>query len=437
MVVNPPIDLCLSSATPHCPADSLAPQLAALRELERAHPFWRCRLLAAFDAGALSRDELRYVFSQYHLYSSSFTRFLAAVMASCESDLFRAELAQNLWEEGGGCAPERRHAQIFRNFLHRSLGVPDVNAIEYAPYTRHFVLDYLAQCQSAEPMAAAAFLSLGTEGIVPRMYQIMRTGLRKAGIADDELEFFDLHIACDDEHAETLERLMISYAARPGWFDACAGALRRALDLRTELFDHIFDALQRQRIEPMLARMQERVSLAHGVTDDQLHHRGGDTAVAMYANEVEKLNIEFTVERLPLAAEVLDPRMVRIPPGKFNERHKHAHETLIHILAGTGQVVIDGRALPVLAGDTLMVPRWSMHQTQNLGDTEMRFLAVTDFRLSRRAYLGDATDYRMTADIDAARRAAPAHAEPVNPPANEPAIVVPAEPAPAPALISV
>jgi mannose-6-phosphate isomerase-like protein (cupin superfamily)/pyrroloquinoline quinone (PQQ) biosynthesis protein C len=398
--VNQLTDASLSAISSDA-ARVLDEQLAALRRLERDHPFWRCRLLGGFSAGAFTRDELRYVFSQYHLYSSSFTRFLAGVMASCESDLFRAELAQNLWEEGGGCAPERRHAQLFRDFLRRSLGVADVSAIAYAPSTRHFVQDYLAQCQGTEPMAAAAFLSLGTEGIVPRLYQIMRTGLRQAGIPDDELEFFDLHIACDDEHAATLERLMISYAARPGWFEACAGALRCALDLRTELFDNLFEALQRERLAPMLGRMQQRASLAHDLAEGDLLHRGGQAAVAMYANEVEKLNIGFTVERLPLAAEVLDPRMVRIPAGKFNEKHKHAHETLIHILAGSGQVVLDGRALPVQAGDTVIVPRWAMHQTQNLGSTELRFLAVTDFRLSQRAYVGDATDYRMGADIDA------------------------------------
>lgn len=39
-----------------------------------------------------------------------------------------------------------------------------------------------------------------------------------------------------------------------------------------------------------------------------------------------------------IAAEILEPRMVRIPPGKFTETHKHAHETLIHVLEGTGQV---------------------------------------------------------------------------------------------------
>src|SRR5262249_42530271 len=121
-------------------------------------------------------------------------------------------------------------------------------------------------------------------------------------------------------------------------------------------------------------------------------------------NEVAKLNIKFTVERLPLHAEVLDPRMVRIPAGKFNEKHKHAHETLIHVLEGSGQVVIDDRALAVAAGDSGLGPRWAMHQTQNLGPAEMRVLAVTDFPVSQPARVGDATDYRMTADIDARRR---------------------------------
>jgi hypothetical protein len=53
--------------------------------------------LAGFAQGTFSRDDLRYIFSQYHLYTSSFTRFLAAVMVNCESDLFRARLSENLW----------------------------------------------------------------------------------------------------------------------------------------------------------------------------------------------------------------------------------------------------------------------------------------------------------------------------------------------------
>lgn len=389
---------------PAARSPSVETQLAALRQLQDQHPFWRCALLTAFAQGALSRDDLRYVFSQYHLYTSSFTRYIAAVMTNCENDLFRAQLSENLWEEGGGCEPSRRHAQIFRDFLRNAFGIDDVKRIEYAPYARQFVREYLDYAVRGNAMAGAAFLSLGTEGIVARMYQVMRSGLRQARVAESDLEFFDIHIACDDAHAVTLENMMASYAHEPGWFEVCNSAMTRALDLRKEFFDNIFDALQKQRLAPMLQRMQARTSLARGVEDAALCHRPGGETVAMYANEVEKLNIKFTVERLPVAAEVLDPRMVRIPAGKFNEKHKHAHETLIHILEGSGQVVIDDRAFPVQPGDTVLVPRWSMHQTQNLGDREMRFLAVTDFVLSQRAYLGDATDYRLETDVDGLRR---------------------------------
>ena len=382
----------------------LEDQLVELRRRQNEHPLWSSPLLRGFADGAFSKRDLQYVFSQYHHYSKNFTRFIAAVMANCDSDLFRAQLSENLWDEGGGCEPERRHAQIFRDFLRRSLGVDQPDAIDYAPYARHFVREYLVMCLRAEPMAGAAFLSLGTEGIVARMYETMLVGLRKADIPDDELEFFHIHISCDDDHAETLENMMTSYASDPGWFDACAGAMTRALDLRTEFFANIFDALQQRRLIEMVGRVQARKSLATDLPDDAIFHRPGDHTEALYANQVDKLNVQFTVERLPLCAEVLDPRMVRIPAGKFNEKHKHAHETLIHILTGSGQVLVDDRVLPVRAGDSVLVPRWAMHQTQNTGGTEMRFLAVTDFNFSHRAYLGDATDYRMHADTDSKRR---------------------------------
>nr|HEX4316734.1 iron-containing redox enzyme family protein [Kofleriaceae bacterium] len=379
-------------------------ELAKLRVLQIEHRFWKNPLLEAFATGTLSRDDLRYVYSQYHLYSKNFTRFVAAVMANCDSDLFRAQLSENLWEEGGGCEPTRRHAQIFRDFLKRSLGVDDAEKIDYAPYTRHFVREYLVQCLRSEPMVGTAFLSLGTEGIVARMYQTMLAGLRKAGIPDDELEFFHLHISCDDEHAVTLERMMASYAGEHGWYDACQQAMNRALELRDEFFTSIFEALQKRRLEAMLGGLHGRTSLAHGAADASLVHRPGGATQALYANEVDKLNVKFTVERLPLAASVLDPRMVRIPAGKYNEKHKHAHETLIHVLEGSGQVVVDDRVFAVKVGDTVLVPRWALHQTQNTGPVEMRFLAVTDFHFTERAFVGDATDYRLEADADAKAR---------------------------------
>jgi quercetin dioxygenase-like cupin family protein len=86
--------------------------------------------------------------------------------------------------------------------------------------------------------------------------------------------------------------------------------------------------------------------------------------------------------------QVLDPRVVQIPPGKNNEKHRHAHETVFYIIQGHGKVLIDKQLIDVSAGDTIFIPRWCVHQSQNTGDREMRILAVTDFGLTS-SVLGD------------------------------------------------
>ena len=100
------------------------------------------------------------------------------------------------------------------------------------------------------------------------------------------------------------------------------------------------------------------------------------------------MNIDFSVDRLPFAPEVLDPRIVRIPAGKYNEKHRHAHETVFYIIEGSGRVLINEAAIEVAPGDIVFVPRWAMHQSQNLGETEMTILAVTDYGLTGNAYIG-------------------------------------------------
>jgi quercetin dioxygenase-like cupin family protein len=93
---------------------------------------------------------------------------------------------------------------------------------------------------------------------------------------------------------------------------------------------------------------------------------------------------------------------VRIPAGKANERHKHAHETIFYFLAGTGRVMVDDRWITVQPGDSVFVPRWSVHQSQNQGDGEMVILAITDFYLTGKALVGD---YESTARMKRAAKA--------------------------------
>ena len=142
-------------------------------------------------------------------------------------------------------------------------------------------------------------------------------------------------------------------------------------------------------LERLVEVATSRASAAGEVDPARLRKKAGRGGTFMYANRLERLNIEFSVERLAFPGiQTLDPRLVRIPPGRNNERHKHAHESLFVVLSGTGVVHIGDAELPVAAGDIAFVPRWVLHQTVNTGEEDLVLLAVTDFGFTS-AVLGD------------------------------------------------
>jgi len=109
-----------------------------------------------------------------------------------------------------------------------------------------------------------------------------------------------------------------------------------------------------------------------------------------YDHHNEALGIAFCVQRLPFAAlQVLDPRLVRIPPGASNELHRHAHESLFVVLEGEAEILIGDRRLQLGRGGIAHVPRWLVHQSRNpSADQELLLLAITDFGLTSQV-LGD------------------------------------------------
>lgn len=363
--------------------------LAKLCTAQASHPFWRNRLFRACAAGALTKADFAVVFSQYYLYSQSFTRYLAALMANCENDLLRAELAENIWEEGGGQAPEARHAELFRSFLRGGLGV-DPDDIEFLDATRFFVREYLDFCMRAHPAAGSAFLSLGTEGIVPRMYAILLDGLLKAGVLEDQARFFRIHMECDDAHAATLMHIMASYSAQPDWHAVCQRAMEYALDLRLRFFEQLYQAIVAARLRRMVGSIQDGDPLVPEDPDPRaLIFRPTERGTPLYANADPALALDFSVERVPFATEVFDTRILRVAKGKHNEAHKHPHESVFHVISGRGKVHVNRATVDVAPGDIVFVPRWATHYSEAAMGEDLVILALTDFGLTERAYVGD------------------------------------------------
>jgi quercetin dioxygenase-like cupin family protein len=155
------------------------------------------------------------------------------------------------------------------------------------------------------------------------------------------------------------------------------------------VWDAIWIDLQWNRTGMLNEKINARKSLTHSDSADDFISNVEDSRLEkIYNNQSDKLNIDFVVQRLPFPLEVLDPRIVTIPPHKTNELHKHAHETVFIFIAGSGHVKVDGLKIPVVPGDFVFIPRWCLHQSVNESNTDMVFLAVADFGITGKSFTG-------------------------------------------------
>lgn len=154
----------------------------------------------------ISREELDNFVQQHHIYSRCFTRFLAALLANIDDDDHRLALTQNLFDEMGlGDAGTLPHSKLYRNMMDNMGLIPCTNPL---PSTQHLVDTMFDCCKSPNYMVALGALCLGAEGIVPFLYQKIVDGFLSVGESLSTLQFFTLHIECDDGHAETMNEII-------------------------------------------------------------------------------------------------------------------------------------------------------------------------------------------------------------------------------------
>jgi quercetin dioxygenase-like cupin family protein len=215
-------------------------------------------------------------------------------------------------------------------------------------------------------------------------------GLLKAGVSEEHVSFFRIHMERDDEHAETLQQMMVSYVATPDWFNTCQRSVDYALSLRQRFFEQLYDAIEARRLRGIVDRIQRGESLAPELPSPaEVRWKVGGPALPLYANADAERGIDFSVERAPFKTDVFDTRLLRVGPRRSNERHKHPHESLLYVVSGQGRVQVNQTSVDVGPGDLVFVPRWAMHQSHNVGDDELTILALTDYGLTEQAYVGN------------------------------------------------
>jgi pyrroloquinoline quinone (PQQ) biosynthesis protein C len=205
-----------------------------------AHPFLR-----RCGNGSVTMGELRRFLIQQGKYSRYFTRYLCALISQLDDSNDVLHLAANLVEElgYGADAHNTPHSHIYADMV-ASFGIQLEQHIVY-PETQVLIDTMFMLCRQPGGIAGLGALCLGGEAIVPAIYARLIEGFLSCGVDIDQLQFFSIHVDCDDGHAETMYEIIARKTSNSisGRISAIqAGEI--AINARLRFFDAISTEIQ-------------------------------------------------------------------------------------------------------------------------------------------------------------------------------------------------
>ena len=211
----------------------------------KAHP-WS----DAWVSGRLNRRLLGEWTKQHFHYVSQFSGWLATVFGNCPHEDIRHYLAENIMEEEGlvGDAnfPAVKHVHLLLDFGERcGMGRKEIEDAQVNGELLPETLGLQSWCyrQSHRPaVEALAGLLVGLESQVPQIYSRTTPPLIETyGFTEEEVVFFRMHIAADQEHGERGFEILERHASTPEVQITCARLVREATMMRRLYLDGLYN----------------------------------------------------------------------------------------------------------------------------------------------------------------------------------------------------
>jgi pyrroloquinoline-quinone synthase len=198
------------------------------------HPF----MLGCAD-GTVTLDQLRSFLVQHGKYGAFFTRYLCALMSELSDGDDVLKIAENLTEElgcDGDTESRTPHSRIYADML--KMFSIDPESYPVNPETQNLIDTMFMLCRQPMGTAGLGAMCLGAEGLVPAMYSRIVQGFRHHDVDLHRLEFFTIHIECDDGHAATMNEILARQAEEsPSSLIAALNAGDIAVGARLRFFD--------------------------------------------------------------------------------------------------------------------------------------------------------------------------------------------------------
>lgn len=179
----------------------------------------------------------------YSVYSGEFVTYLNLVIAGLTKQEHRDLIIENLYEEQGDpnspLSEEKPHSVIFNEFKEQ-IGVNkeyEANAT-IASTSLCWRNAFKEICRSQNVYVGLGAIGLGTEMIVPRIYDHFIHAIEEhSSFENSNSMFFRLHVDCDDGHSEDLLTVIRDFAVFPNNREYLRFGAQIALDLRKTFWD--------------------------------------------------------------------------------------------------------------------------------------------------------------------------------------------------------
>lgn len=222
--------------------------LAELRREIEQHPAVNHLFLNRLATSPFSAHDYR-VFAENHFpLVCAFTSYLELLLMRAPDSQARLWLARVLVDEYGEGSEGKDHATLYQRFLASTGG--DCVAVtqgRVAEPAERFIATHQRMMREQPFLVGLGAVGPGHEWAIPKMFEAVIPGLRRAGLDEDAIGYFTLHVLQDDDHGSWLEEALLRLAGtQEAQAQVRAGALA-SLDARLQFWSGVQRAVIRYR----------------------------------------------------------------------------------------------------------------------------------------------------------------------------------------------
>lgn len=216
--------------------------LADLRAEIEAHPGVNHLFLNRCATSPFSRQDYRMFGENHFPLVCVFTSYLERLLVRAPASDAKLWLAKVLVDEYGEGSKGEDHATLYAHFL-RACGsrVPDDGRTKVPAPAFAFIAEHRRIVTEERFLVGLGAVGPGHEWAIPKMFDAVIPGLRRAGFSPDEIAYFTLHVEQDVDHGAWLEEALLRY----GRTEEARALVRRGALLSLEARGRFWSGVQR------------------------------------------------------------------------------------------------------------------------------------------------------------------------------------------------